>query len=188
MINNTPNMYDHEAYRMLPPEDRWIYNKMEVAQKQGILCGPVGEPPPEGDYCIRPIMNMTGGGNPGFFRHGVGPRGLDNDPKVPGGYFWTPWVEGDRLWVNYRDDVPTKALGGVVDRDGNVPVISEVDTLPPLPEWLKDKAKFLYIEYIGHTIIEVHARWMWTGTRMSRVTNPDGSFRWDYHESNPMTE
>lgn len=188
MIINRPNMHDYEAYLMLPAEDKWIMNKLAIAEKQGLQCGPEGVPIPEGEWCIRPQMNLRGGGLPGVFKHTAGPNGMNNTPRVPGGYFWCEWLTGDLHGVDYLNDVPIKSYGGPFDQDGNITDYGPRGFMPELPDWLKNKAKYLTVEYIGNTIIEVTPRWQWIIDSMVRVNNNDGSFYWEYTNGQPQTE
>lgn len=179
-INNRPNSYDYESYRMLPPEDRWLMNKLMIAEKQGLLCGPVGETPPEGTYCVRPVMNLTGGGNPGFFKWTVGPNGENNElvSSLPGGYFWCEWLDGMHYGFDFMDDVQDKATVSTAGTNADYMDIVQTSSTFTLPDWAKGKYRFMSVETIGDKIIEINPRYQWDMTGMRRETNPDGSFRW----------
>lgn len=186
MIENRPDWFDYQAYEALPDRDRWVMNKLQVAESLGYRCGPSGAPIPEGTWCVRPIMNLTGNGNPGFFKVEVGPNGVGNQPNVPGGYFWCEWFEGESAGVDYELDQPVHARGGTPGPDGNIPYgpLARRDILPPQ---FRGIARFLTVEYIGDKIIEVTPRWQWLIDGMEKVQNPDGSFRWRYENERPQT-
>jgi len=44
------------------PEHRWIYDKLKIAESQGLLCGPHGVMPPRFPVFSKPMMNMKGMG------------------------------------------------------------------------------------------------------------------------------
>ncbi len=52
---------DADAYELFP-EHRWIYNKLLIAESQGIRCAPHGLAPPEFPVFSKPIYNMRGMG------------------------------------------------------------------------------------------------------------------------------
>jgi hypothetical protein len=187
MIINKKNMNDYEAYIALPRGDRWIMNKLMLAESLGYNCGPVGVPiDTPGTYCIRPIMNLSGGGNPGFFKYVVEEVGVNNMPKTPGGYFWCEWFEGESIGVDYEDDMPVQAFGGIADSGGNHPTYGDHPARPPLPASLTNKSKYLTVEYIGDKIIEVTPRWQWKVDGMNLIQNADKSYRWEYPNERPQ--
>ncbi len=52
---------DADAYELFP-EHRWIYNKLLIAESQGIRCAPHGLAPPQFPVFSKPIYNMRGMG------------------------------------------------------------------------------------------------------------------------------
>ncbi len=81
---------DSDVWHRLPTEYLWIYDKLIVARKQGIIAGPAGILPPKPDfYIVRPITNirMMGRGAKKVF--------LENDRDIPDGYFWSEVLEGE---------------------------------------------------------------------------------------------
>ena len=52
---------DGDAYELFP-QHRWIYNKLLIAESQGISCAPHGLAPPDFPVFSKPIYNMRGMG------------------------------------------------------------------------------------------------------------------------------
>jgi hypothetical protein len=52
---------DPDAW-MLYPEHRWIYDKLRVAESQGLTCGPHGVAPAAYPVFSQPIINLKGMG------------------------------------------------------------------------------------------------------------------------------
>ncbi len=161
MIIQPPYEYDCRVYHKLPIEDRWIMNKLALAERLGYNCGPTGTLPPEGTFCVRPIMNMFGGGEGGFFKVD-GSEGRNNIP----GYFWCEWFDGPHIWVQYINDKPvTYCKNFVVD---NVMSCAKVETklaiveklAAPLPEYMRGISRYMMTESIGDKIIEASPRLM----------------------------
>ena len=44
------------------PQHRWVYDKLKIAESQGIACGPHGVPPARYPVFSKPMMNMKGMG------------------------------------------------------------------------------------------------------------------------------
>ena len=170
-------MNDIEAYQSYPHLRHW-YNKLWLSEQLGYTCGPASIAPKiSGTYIIRPIMNLSG--------MGIGAKKIwidaDDYTKVPPGYFWCEWFDGNQYSVTYQwHDYP----------DGWKPIscwqgIKEDDNLSKFIKWFKtdfypnigimfhelaDLDK-INIEYIDTKIIEVHLR-----------TSPDP----DYNELIPV--
>ena len=181
MITNRSDTYDWSAYHMLPIKDRWIMNKLQLAERLGYRCGPHGTPlPVAGDYCIRPVYSIAGGGGSGVYKHNSAAPGVNNTPAAPGGYFWCEWFDGPNIGVDYRDDIPIQAFGADPDENGDFQSYEARPERTELPDMLKGIAKYLMVEFIGDKIVEVSLRWQWRVQYMIKVYAPDGSFTWDY--------
>lgn len=102
-----PYQEDHEMWQKFgTSEYRWAFNKLEVAMRQGLHCGPAGTAPERsGDYIYRPVYNPFG--------MGIGATKFSYDLEadaerftrhevVPPGYFWCEWLEGPHLSIDYR--------------------------------------------------------------------------------------
>jgi len=158
MINVDPTLDEREIYPQVPAADRWIFNKLEVAERQGFKCGPSGVPIVDpGVYCIRPIYNLAGmadGGVRRFVFDGT------NQPDIIPGWFWCQWFNGYHEWVSFTDGVPVDWSGGT--RQGRLLVLTDNDPAGPrntrYPNLIADISKHMLIEYIGGKIIEVAPR------------------------------
>jgi len=161
MIIQPPYAYDTQVYHKLPIKDRWIMNKLALAERIGHSCGPTGTLPSEGTFCIRPIMNMYGGGRGGFFKA----NGSDGRNNIPG-YFWCGWFDGPHIWVQYINDKPVTYSKSFIIND--VMTCKKVETnlatveklAPPLPECLRGISRYMMIESLGDKIIEASPRLM----------------------------
>ena len=59
MIERNPYELDHALYRALSDNDRWIYNRLEIANRLGHLSGDAQTPIPiNGDYILRQIQKL----------------------------------------------------------------------------------------------------------------------------------
>ncbi|HYL02350.1 MAG TPA: hypothetical protein VEU54_02945 [Steroidobacteraceae bacterium] len=157
---------DADAYQWNPAH-RWIYNKLLVAESQGIACGPHGVHPPDFPVFSKPIMNLHG--------MGVGSRVLhdlaDYERNETAGHFWMTLLEGEHvssdvvvqrgrtLWV--RHCLGTPDGDGTFDHwtiePGNRPQLEAY-----LDAWvarhLASYTGMLNAETIGGRIIETHLR------------------------------
>jgi hypothetical protein len=83
---------DPDAYQWYP-QHHWVYDKLRVAESQGIACGPHGVPPPAFPVFSKPIVNMRG--------MAVGTRVLrdrqDYQRHLSSGHFWMTLLEGEHV-------------------------------------------------------------------------------------------
>jgi len=149
---------DRHSYPLVPQADRWIFNKLSIAELQGLKCGVSGVPLTDpGVYCIRPIYNPAGNGDGGVMRWVFDGTEATQPPTIPG-WFWCEWLTGWQEWVDFTDDVPVFSHGGT--RDGRL-LSLEFPSAPIntwIPNRLKGISKHLLIEYIDGKIIEVAPR------------------------------
>jgi len=72
------------------PRHRWVYDKIAVAQSQGIVCGPHGVAPPTYPVFSKPIINLKG--------MGVGSRVLvsaaEYEQSSTAGHMWMTLLSG----------------------------------------------------------------------------------------------
>lgn len=75
------------------PSHRWIYNKLAVAESQGLACAPHGVCPPEFPVFSKPITNLRG--------MGTGSRVLPDlahyQRHMTPGHFWMTLLEGEHV-------------------------------------------------------------------------------------------
>lgn len=159
-------------------EHRWVFNKLEVALRQGLSAGPAATAPDrEGLYIHRPIYNVYGMGI-GAEAFAYNQEDYDdfiNHKIVPPGHFWCKWVSGDHLSIDYNQDVGgfwhTRSVWlGKHNSKANLTKFSSWTRLDnkSAPKWndLPIDASFLYdrdvpvfnVEMIDDTIIEIHLR------------------------------
>ena len=157
---------DPDAYRWNPAH-HWVYDKLRVAESQGIDCGPHGLTPTKFPVFSKPIVNLRG--------MGAGSRILSNEAEYDCyqtcGHFWMTLLEGahvssdiaicngQAVWFRHSRGIP---LGeGTFDY-----WLVEAAPRPMLErycrEWIaKNLAGYTgmaNIESIGGRIIEVHLR------------------------------
>ncbi|MBV8910460.1 MAG: hypothetical protein JOZ89_06840 [Gammaproteobacteria bacterium] len=149
------------------PAQRWVYNKLLIAESQGLPCAPHGVCPPEFPVFSKPIINLQG--------MGVGSRVLTDvehyRSSVTPGHFWmklltgehvssdVALVRGQAVW--WRHCRGTAAAGGTFDH-----WVIEAAPRPQLETYLGDWASrhlpqytgMLNLESIGGRIIEAHLR------------------------------
>lgn len=70
---------------------RWVYNKLEVAESQGLACGIVPTEPTEFPVVVKPIFNLMGGSINVQVCHNMEEYNKIVDP----GCFWSPFHFGD---------------------------------------------------------------------------------------------
>jgi len=157
---------DPDAYQWNPAH-RWVYNKLTVAESQGLVCGPHGVPPPSFPVFSKPIINLHG--------MGVGSRVLPDlahyERHETAGHFWMPLLAGDHIstdvavargrtqWLRHCHGVP--GMGGTFDYWTIEPGRRE-SLAAYLDAWvarhLADYTGMFNAETIGERIIEVHLR------------------------------
>lgn len=157
---------DAVEYRNCHPSDRWVFNKLTVAEKAGWSCGPCGEPIPEdGEYIVRPMMNVLGmsrGARVEVLRKG--------DVLEEPGYFWCErHVSETQLSIDYARTFgkwePTLVVLG--HRPIHAPLwkfskwerLGLEDALDA-PGWLNTirHNSMVNVEFVGGKAIEVHLR------------------------------
>jgi hypothetical protein len=170
---------DYQAWEKYgSTELRWVFNKLEVALRQGLHAGPAGVPPGHrGLFIARPVYNLYG--------MGIGAEQFSYDPRmydemvqhkyVSPGSFWCEWIPGTHLSIDYQKyDNGTWEVSSVWQghhySDTNLtkfrcwtrlsnraaPVVKD---LPLDPEWTIDpELTFFNIELRGDYIIDLHLR------------------------------
>ena len=157
---------DPDAYAR-NPRYRWVYNKLAVAESQGLACAPHGVEPASYPVFSKPIINLRG--------MGMGSCTLQSraeylQRQTPG-HFWMTLltgehvssdiavINGEMVWV--RHAIGESVAGGTFDH-------WTIDLRPrPLLEsycgqWVRSNLSgytgMLNIESIGDRLIEVHLR------------------------------
>lgn len=166
MIDLPADIEDRAAYPLVAEDERWIFNKLILAEKLGHRCGPAGTAAPRGVYCVRPVMNCSGMGHGGVLKaktDGV------TDLPFQAGYFWCEWFEGVHGWTDFTNDVATDEAIGTPGRDRfdyTPHVAGQPFVFDTLPVILQGLSTNLLVEHIDGNIIEVSPRHMpWTHGR-----------------------
>lgn len=160
MVTLPPYTRDYNAYHLMQEEDRWIFNKMEICKRFGYEpYGPCGARMPAGTYCVRPIINLGGMAKGGFSKETVHEGKIIWKP----GYCWTLWETGMRSWVEYINNRVSSALIQVSwneqtqrERYMELPA----DKANPLPEQLQNISRYMLVEYLDDTVIDIGPRHM----------------------------
>ena len=174
MIDLPADIEDRNSYPLAPVRDRWIYNKLQVAERMGYNCGPSGTPiTTPGDYCIRPVMNAAGMGHGGVlqFTAQATTRPDDGDhiiggitqPPYAAGYFWCEWFTGDQLWTDFINDVAVEETYETARTTRRLDYLTRTSgfAFPTLPSQFQGVSTHLMVESIGGNIIEVSPRLTW---------------------------
>lgn len=176
MIIMPPYIREVDAYWKLPEKDRWIFNKLEICKRFDYEpYGPCGARMPVGTFCVRPIINLGGMALGGFFKYevfvmkgGMCNNSITDKP----GYVWTPWDDGLRMWSEFINDkcVAAQRTSSFDDETG----IETFEEVPPnelikMPEQLKNISRYMLIETIGDTIIDIGPRHMPEEVRQSTI-------------------
>lgn len=153
---------DSDVWSQCPIEYLWIYDKLIVARKQGILAAPAGIPvPTPATYIVRPITNIRMMSR-GATKQWLTPQDTD---LVPDGYFWTECLEGRHTSVDFHYGVQELTVEGFrddadrLDRFSRWQRINEPYKFPLILGELWRMTPWVNVEYIGDKIIEVHLRW-----------------------------
>ncbi|MCX7347007.1 MAG: hypothetical protein NTU78_14920 [Alphaproteobacteria bacterium] len=149
------------------PQQRWIYDKLKIAESQGLACGPHGILPELFPVFSKPMINLKGMGigsramrTPSDFEHGyqpghmwmellTGPHVSTDCAIVDGTIAWSrhatgvPWTDGMfKHWTIHAEAMP------------------ELDSR--LAEWvgrhMRGYTGMMNFETIGGRIIEAHLR------------------------------
>ena len=168
MVTMPPYIFDYHSYLLMPIEDRWIYNKLQLAERLGYNCAPVGTVPPEGTYCVRPIYSMLGEGTGGFYQ--VTTTAAQPHINEPHGYFWCDWFDGEHFWTQYINDVPVHASRNHMVADVLTSVSFDLaNDAIPMPLFLQGISRYMLIEAIGDKIIEASPRCMTLNARQEII-------------------
>lgn len=157
---------DADAWRW-NPRHRWIYNKLLVAESQGIECAPHGIEPTHYPVFSKPVFNLEG--------MGVGSRVLwnlqDYETHLHAGHMWMSLLTGEHISSDaavvtgkVRDIRHAKGIslpGGLFDY-----WIIEAEPRPALEAYLagwierhlQDYTGMVNLESIDGRIIEAHLR------------------------------
>lgn len=157
---------DPDCYRLYP-RHRWIYNKLLVAESQGLECGPHGLAPTTYPVFSKPIYNLKGMGIDSYVLSSID----DYRAHLRPGHMWMTLLEGEHVSSDvavvlgesrwWRHATGAALAGGAFDywKLGAAP-------RPAIEracgEWIRrhlaDYTGMVNLETIGGTIIEAHLR------------------------------
>ena len=181
MIVLPPYCKDYDTYDQLPENDRWIFNKLEICKRFGYNnYGPCGVPMPIGTYCIRPIINLNGMSAGGFMKKVITKKGTI---VCKPGYVWTEWVTKPRSWVEYvNDNISSANIQVEWDERNQTEKFKEqpVREAHPMPNILKGISRYMLVEYLGDTVIDIGPRHLSEEPKLSIIR--------DYQNYDPSYE
>ncbi|HYL72263.1 MAG TPA: hypothetical protein VEY89_13265 [Candidatus Dormibacteraeota bacterium] len=157
---------DPDAYQWYPAY-RWVYNKLAVAESQGLECAPHGVRPPSFPVFSKPIINLHG--------MGVGSRVLPDlatyEREETAGHFWMPLLTGEHVSTDvvvergrtrwFRHCLGSPGVGGTFDywtieARRREPLVAYLDAW--VGRHLAGYTGMFNAETIGDRIIEAHLR------------------------------
>jgi hypothetical protein len=157
---------DFDAYEWNPAH-HWVYNKLLIAESQGIICAPHGVTPRSFPVFSKPLINLRG--------MGAGSRVLDSVDEYKrhesGGHFWMTLLRGEHVssdiaieagqavWFRHAQGIPSGE--GTFDY-WIVHAEPYADLEHYCSAWLARNLRgytgMVNLESIGGRIIEVHLR------------------------------
>lgn len=155
-------MHDCDAWFKFPKHRKW-FDKLYVSEKLGYYCGPCGvKPEKTGKYIVRPIYNLSGmglGARVEFIKAG-------DLSKVPAGYFWCEYIEGDQYSVTYvyknGSWNPISSFKGVNSEENltKFTIWKRSKFFPVFPKQFTnlEDVGLLNVEFKGNNPIEIHLR------------------------------
>lgn len=157
---------DSDAYRLFP-DHRWVYNKLLVAESQGLEAGPHGLPPERFPVFSKPIYNLRGMG----IESRVIASREEYERAQTAGHLWMPLLEGEHVstdaavldgeavWFRHVTGVPLP--GGMFDY-WTILAEARPELEAYLTAWLRRHLSgysgAVNFETIGGRIIECHLR------------------------------
>lgn len=170
---------EYQAWKYFADTDyRWAFNKLEVALRGGLHAGPAAVAPDyPGLYVSRPIYNLYGMGV-GAKQFSYATREEEefiHHKEVPPGFFWTEWLQGPQVSIDYRQYESGKwkvesVWEGSHYSDSNLTKFKcwtrlstrkapSVHELPIDLNWLEDtRVPYFNVEMREKKIIEIHFR------------------------------
>ncbi len=157
---------DGDAY-LWYPRYRWVYNKLSVAESQGLDCAPHGLEPPHFPVFSKPIYNMRGMGSGSKLLRSLAEY---KDAQRPG-HMWTTLLEGEHVSTDvavvdgdprwWRHTTGDPLPGGMFDH-WVVSAEAQLQLEAYCGEWIRTHLAgytgMLNLETIGGRIIETHLR------------------------------
>lgn len=181
------------------PDYRWVYNKLSIAESQGLRCAPHGLDPPSFPVFSKPIYNLRGMGAGSHVLHNLSEYKRLQRP----GHFWMPMFEGDHVstdvavvdgeprWWRHATGV---ALGDGVFDYWTVHAVDNPGIEDYCGTWVRKHFSgytgMINCETIGGRIIEVHLRFsdqfpdLYGSKWVEALVRLYAEKRWDFDDSN----
>jgi len=149
------------------PQYKWVYNKLQVAESQGFVCGPHGLEPPAFPVFSKPVFNMRGMGTGSRVLRTLREYKANQRP----GHIWMPLLAGEHVSTDvavvkgraawWRHTIGLPLEGGMFDY-WTVLAEDRPEVEAYCGEWLAAHLSgytgMVNFETIGARIIEVHLR------------------------------
>ena len=154
---------DSDCWNICKPEHLWIFDKLIVAKKLGHVAGPAGVPVPvEGDYVVRPIMNLKMMSR-GASVQWLTPQFSLGEEYVPDGFFWQEQFKGRHLSADYQYGKQVLCVEGFrsdsdLTRFSMWKKTDDVIQIPPIFEEISQTYQWLNLELVDGKVIEAHLR------------------------------
>lgn len=152
---------------LLYPEHRWIYDKLRIAETQGLACGPHGAAPASFPVFSKPIINLKG--------MGLGSRVIasasEMDHASQPGHMWMPLLQGPHVstdcavvngsiaWIRHATGI---AWTDGMFRQWTIHADPDPSLEASLRHWVGTHMRgydgMMNFETIGGKIIEAHLR------------------------------
>jgi hypothetical protein len=187
---------DADGYQWNPAH-RWVYNKLTIAESQGLKCAPHGVDPPCYPVFSKPIFNLDG--------MAVGSRRLSSAEEYAvarqPGHMWMTLLEGEHVssdaavvdgkmrWIRHVHGLAR--IGGTFDywtiEERRRPIL-EAYCARWIESFMAGYTGMLNIESIDNKIIEVHLRFadqwpdLYGRDWLDAVVNLYATGTWDYSQ------
>jgi len=184
---------------LLFPAHRWIYDKLMIAETQGLVSGPHGVMPLSFPVFSKPVTNLRG--------MGIGSRvirsGAEMEHHYQPGHMWMPLLTSDHVstdcavengrvaWLRHATGV---AWEGGMFRYWTVHAKAFPDLGEHLARWVSAHMSgytgMMNFETIGGTIIEAHLRFadqwcdLYGAGWVEALVRLYGEGRWDFADDN----
>lgn len=157
---------DYDAY-VLCLAHRWVYDKLQIAERQGLVCAPHGVVPRSFPVFSKPTHNLRGGSAGSRILHNV----EEYYDHCTAGHMWSEMLEGDHVstdfavlngkvvWCSHSLGVPSG--GGTFERweiNISIPDQEQRALIDFMETHLPGYTGMTNAETIGGKIIEMHLR------------------------------
>ena len=157
---------DPDCWQLLP-RHRWIYDKLKIAETQGLAAGPHGVMPPSFPVFSKPILNLRGMG----IGSRVIPSAAELEHSYQPGHMWMPLLDGPHVSTDCAvlngHIVWSRQATGVPSDEGmfrywTIHATPDPDLDGRLASWMARHMQgytgMMNFETIGGVIIEAHLR------------------------------